>query len=77
MQPPRIKSCQSSLNQRTSLMVLTAHRTLEIDFFHLVYKCTQLEMNSSEENEEASKLYEKLMGILIRYQKKIVMDTAI
>lgn len=34
-------------------------------------------MNSSEENEEASKLYEKLMGILIRYQKKIVMDTAI
>lgn len=35
-------------------MALTAHRTEETDFLHLVYKCTQLEMNSSEENEVAS-----------------------
>lgn len=35
-------------------MALTAHRTGEIDFLHLIYKRTQLEMNSSEENEVAS-----------------------
>lgn len=35
-------------------MVLTAHRAVEIYFIHLIYKCTTLEINSSEGTEMAS-----------------------